>query len=153
MQFVTVFVGDEELGLPLERVRQVVEARPVTRVPSMPPAIRGVANVRGKVVPVVDLATALGITGSDGSRSCFMLVEVAFGDEMLLLALHADAIGQVLEPEEVLPPPTFGARVPLRYLAGMAAVDQRFALLLDLDRTLKPEELLAAARLEGGDGG
>jgi purine-binding chemotaxis protein CheW len=150
MQFVTVFVAGEELGLPVERVREIVETRPITRVPSMPKAIEGVANVRGRVVPVVDLGATLKLSGSAGGRwSCLALVDMELDGEPLLLALHADAIGQVLELEEkqVLPAPTFGTRVRLDYLRGVAASGDRFALLLDLDRVLAPSELLAAAEL------
>jgi purine-binding chemotaxis protein CheW len=157
MQFVTVFVGGEEVGLPIGCVREIVEARPVTRVPSMPAAIRGVANLRGRVVPVVDLAGALRLPRSADDRwSCLAVVEVPFDGEKLQLALHADAIGRVLEVEadRILPPPTFGTRVKLDYLAGMAAVDDRFALLLAVERVLAPAELLAAAELrdEAGRG-
>jgi purine-binding chemotaxis protein CheW len=151
MQFVTVFVGGEEVGLPIEHVREIVEQRPVTRVPSMPGTIRGVTNLRGRVVPVVDLAGALGLDGRAADRwSCFAVVETTFDGEKVLLALHVDAIGRVLETGdgEILPAPTFGTRVRLDYLVGMAAVDDgRFALLLDVARVLSPGELLAAAGL------
>jgi purine-binding chemotaxis protein CheW len=152
MQFVTVFVGGEEVGLPIGCVREIVGHRAVTRVPSMPSAIRGVTNLRGRVVPVVDLAGALRLGGRAAAAdrwSCFAVVEVTFDGEKLLLALHADAIGRVLElgDGELLPPPTFGTRVRLDYLVGMAAVDDRFALLLDIGRVLSPAELLAASSL------
>jgi purine-binding chemotaxis protein CheW len=145
MQFVTVMISGEELGLPIERVREIVEQRPVTQVPSMPPAIRGVANVRGRVVPVVDLAIAFGLPASDRGRwSCMALVEMVLDGEPLTLALEADAIGRVLElgDAELLPPPSFGTRVPLPYLRAVAPAGERFALLLDLDRVLAPAELL-----------
>ena len=150
MQFVTVFVGGEEVGLPIECVREIVEQRPVTRVPSMPRAIRGVTNLRGRVIPVVDLAGALRLPARAADRwSCFAVVEAALDGDKLLLALDADAIGRVLElgDGELLPPPTFGTRVRLDYLVGVAAVDDRFALLLDVARVLSPGELLAAASL------
>ena len=155
MQFVTVFVGGEEVGLPIECVREIVEERAVTRVPSMPSAIRGVTNLRGRVVPVVDLGGALRLGAGAAARgSCFAVVEVTFDGEKLLLALHADAIGRVVDVAELLPPPTFGTRVRLDYLAGIAAVDDRFALVLDVARVLSPGELLAAAGLreEARDG-
>jgi purine-binding chemotaxis protein CheW len=146
MQFVTVRVAGEELGLPIERVREIVAERPITRVPAMPPSIRGVANVRGKVVPVVDLAAHLKLADGVASRwSCLALVEITVEGEPMLLGLHADAIGRVLELDEILPPPSFGARVRLEYLRGVAGVGERFALLLDLDRVLAPSELVAIA--------
>ena len=156
MQFVTVFVGGEEIGLPIDCVREIVEARPVTRVPSMPPAIRGVTNLRRRVVPVVDLAGALRLPGGvDGRWRCFAVVEVPFDGERLQLALEADAIGRVLDvaDDRVLPAPTFGARVRVDYLVGMAAVDERFALLLSVERVLAPGELLAASELGAEAGG
>jgi purine-binding chemotaxis protein CheW len=151
MQFVTVFVGGEEVGLPIDKVREIVEQRPVTRVPSMPATILGVTNLRGRVVPVVDLAGALRLDARAADRwSCFAVVETTFDGDKLQLALHVDAIGRVLEvgDGEVRAPPTFGARVRLDYLVGMVAVDDsRFALLLDVARVLSPGELLAAASL------
>ena len=150
MQFVTVFLGGEEVGLPIDCVREIVEHRPVTRVPSMPSAVRGVTNLRGRVVPVIDLAAVLRLDARAADcRTCFAVVEVAFDGEKLLLALQADAIGRVLDATEaeLLPAPTFGTRVRLDYLRGIAPVDDRFALVLDLDRVLSPGELLAAAHL------
>jgi purine-binding chemotaxis protein CheW len=145
MQFVTVMISGEELGLPIERVREIVEQRAITQVPSMPPAIRGVANVRGRVVPVVDLAIAFALPPvARGRWSCLALVDMVLDGEPLTLALEADAIGRVLELDDaqLLPPPSFGTRVPLPYLRAVAPAGERFALLLDLDRVLAPAELL-----------
>ena len=147
MQFVTVMISGEELGLPIERVREIVGDRPITQVPSMPPAIRGVANVRGRVVPVVDLAVAFGMPPQARGRwSCLALVEMVLDGEPLTLALEADAIGRVLDLDEgqLLPPPSFGTRLPLPYLRAVAPApsNDRFVLLLELDRVLAPSELL-----------
>jgi purine-binding chemotaxis protein CheW len=136
--------------VPLRRVREVIPYDTVTRVPQLPPAIRGVTNLRGSVVPVVDLAVKL--LGSEtpvDRRTCIVLVELvgAAGGEPEPIGIMTEAVGQVLAltDADVLPPPSFGAPVRIEFLAGMGRVGKKFALLLEVDRVLGHEELLAAA--------
>jgi purine-binding chemotaxis protein CheW len=147
-QFLTFQVAGEEYALGVLRVREILEYGVVTRVPLTPPWIRGVFNLRGGVVPVVDLAVKFGVPrGETTPRTCIVIVEASLGGEAALMGLVADAVNQVLElrPEDIEAPPTFGTRVRIDYLLGVAKAEKRFVLLLDIDRVLSSDELLTLA--------
>jgi purine-binding chemotaxis protein CheW len=146
-QALTFRVGEETYAISLLRVREIVEYQTVTRVPTAPPWIRGVTNLRGSVVPVLDLAAKLGLAASPvARRTCIVLVELALHHEETVLGLVVDAVDQVVDltPEDVAPPPAFGTPVHTDYLLGMAKLDGRLALLLDIDQVLTADELLRA---------
>jgi purine-binding chemotaxis protein CheW len=146
-EFLTFFVQGEEYAVPLRRVREVIPYDTVTRVPQLPPAIRGVTNLRGSVVPVIDLAIKLlGIETPVDRRTCIVLVELAGeGDARTPMGLMTEAVGQVLAlaPADVVPPPSFGAPVRTEFLQGMGRLGKKFALLLEIDRLLRADELLS----------
>lgn len=151
-QYLGFSLAGETYAIELLRIREIIEHVPVTRVPGMPPAVLGVINLRGRVVPVVDLAVKLGLGPRPITRwSCFVIVEALLDGERTPLGLLADAVSEVLDlaPGDIEPPPAFGTRTPVDYLLGMGRQDQRFILLLNLDRLLSPDELL---RMVGGAG-
>jgi purine-binding chemotaxis protein CheW len=144
-QVLTFHIGGDTYAIDILRVREIVEYQTVTRVPTAPAWIRGVVNLRGSVVPALDLAVKLGLPGAPvGRRTCIVLVEVELQGEETVLGIIADAVDQVvdLSPADVQPPPSFGARVHPDYLLGLAKLDSRLALLLDIDRILTTDELL-----------
>ncbi len=146
-ELLTFFVQGEEYAVPLTRVREVIPYDTVTRVPQLPPAIRGVTNLRGSVVPVVDLAIKLlGVETPIDKRTCIVLVELAgeTGGASVAMGLMTERVGQVLAlaAEDLVPPPDFGAPVRPEFLQGMGRLGKKFALLLDIDRLLSAEELL-----------
>jgi purine-binding chemotaxis protein CheW len=146
-QYLSFFIAGEECALGILQVREIIEFDTVTRVPGAPPWVRGVTNLRGSVLPVIDLALKLGLPQSaPHRRSCIVVAEVSFQGEKLVLGVLADAIGQVVElgPTEVEPPPAFGAPVRVDYLVGMGRAGKKFILLLDMDRLLSGQELVAA---------
>lgn len=147
-QYLSFFIAGEECALGILQVREIIEYDIVTRVPGAPAWVRGVTNLRGSVLPVIDLALKLGLPASaPHRRSCIVVAEVSYQGEKLVLGVLADAIGQVVElsPGEVEPPPAFGAPVRMDYLVGMGRAGKKFILLLDLDRVLSGQELVAAA--------
>ncbi|HEX5745182.1 MAG TPA: chemotaxis protein CheW [Archangium sp.] len=151
-QYLSFMLAGEEYALGILQVKEIIEYDTVTRVPGTPSWVRGVFNLRGSVVPVVDLAVKLGMAPSTLSRwSCIVVVEVKLGGERVVLGLLADAIGQVmeLEPSAVMPPPSFGTPVPVDYLLGMGRLGtgRKFVLLLDIDKVLSSQEVLAARTL------
>lgn len=149
-QYLSFFIAGEEYALGILQVREIIEYDTVTRIPGAPGWIRGVTNLRGSVLPVIDLAVKFGLPPSAGSRrACIVVAEVAFQGEKLVLGVLADAIGQVLDfgPGEVEPPPAFGAPVHVDYLVGMGRSGKKFVLLLDIDRVLSGQELLATGVL------
>jgi purine-binding chemotaxis protein CheW len=144
-QFLSFYVAGQEYALGILQVREIIEYGVVTRVPATPTWIRGVFNLRGGVVPVVDLAVKFGLpAGEITSRTCIIVVEADLGGETTLMGIVADAVSQVMElrPEDIEAPPPFGTRVRLEYLLGMARADKRFVLLLDIDKILASDELL-----------
>ena len=147
-QFLSFQIAGEEYAARILRVREIIEYGVVTRVPTTPPWVRGVLNLRGGVVPVIDLAVKFGLPpGEITARTCIVIVEVGLGGETALMGVVADAVSQVMEvqPQDVEPPPSFGTRVRIEYLKGMAKADKKFVLLLDIDRVLSSDELVGVA--------
>lgn len=156
-QYLTFLVGAEEYAIGILRVREIIEFGEVTRIPGMPASVLGVINLRGRVVPVVDLATKFAAAQTNGRwRNCVVIVEVVISGENSVVGLVADSVNQVIElrPEEIEPPPALGTRARLEFLEGLGRHGDRFVLILDIDRLLSEEELNAAetavAALEEG---
>jgi purine-binding chemotaxis protein CheW len=144
-QYLGFSLADEQYALELLRIREIIEHVPITRVPGMPPAVLGVINLRGRVVPVVDLAVKLGLGPRPLTRwTCFIIVDALQEGERVPLGLLADSVSEVLDlsAEDIQPPPSFGTRLSVDSLRGVGRQQERFVLLLDLDRLLLPEELL-----------
>ena len=149
-QFLSFSLDGVDYAVAILQVREILQYEPVTRVPSVPRSVRGVINLRGAVVPVVDLSLKFGLPETPISgRTCILIVEARLDGEPSVLGVLADSVSEVLElgPGDVEPPPAFGTRVKVDYLTGMGKVDGRFVLLLDLDRALSADEKDLAARL------
>jgi purine-binding chemotaxis protein CheW len=154
-QYLGFSLAGETYAIELLRIREIIEHVPITRVPGMPPAVLGVINLRGRVVPVVDLAVKMGLGARPITRwTCFVIVEALLEGERTTLGLLADSVSEVLDlgPDDIEPPPAFGTRTPVEYLRGMGRQEQRFILLLDLDRVLSTEELLGLSATPAGGG-
>ncbi len=153
-QHLTFHLAGEEYAIGILRVKEIIEFGVVTKVPGTPPFIRGVINLRGSVVPVVDLAVKFGLPESPVTRrSCIVIVEVELEGEQTVMGVVADAVSQVLDlrPEDIEAPPAFGTRVRVEYLRGLGKLGKKFALILDVDRVLSADDLRAAASLEAPD--
>lgn len=147
--YLTFLLAGEEYAVRVRQAREILEYQPVTTVPTTPGWIRGVMNLRGGVVPVVDLAVKFGLPPTAVTkRTCIVVVEVDLEGEAAVMGVMADAVSQVLDlkPESIEKPPAFGTRVHVDYLVGMTRVGERLALVLDVDRVLSAEELMAAAQ-------
>jgi purine-binding chemotaxis protein CheW len=145
-QYLTFFLGGEEYAVPILRVREVVAYAPPTRVPGVPACIRGVINLHGTVVPLIDLSIKFGHGETRVTRlACIVIVEIELDGEATIMGVLVDEVSQVMElqPGDVEPPPPFGTRVRVEYLVGMVKKGERFALLLDVDRVLSNQELEA----------
>lgn len=124
----------------VERVREIIGLLPITRVPRLPESVRGVVNLRGRVVPVVDLRLRFGLEAVDhGQRTCIIVVQAA-GIE---LGVVVDRVSEVVRiaATDVEEPPRFGAAIDTGYLLGVARHGERVRLLLDVDRAVSPQEL------------
>lgn len=146
-QYLTFFLDGEEYAIGILRVREIIEYGHVTRVPSTPACIRGVVNLRGSVLPVVDLAVKFGLPPIEPTKqTCIVVVEVELDGQQTVLGVLTDAVNQVIELSDsnIQPPPAFGTRVQLEFLRGLGEVESGFVLVLDIDRLLTNDELLAA---------
>ncbi len=150
-QFLSFALAGGQYGLGILKVKEILQFETVTRVPGTPPSVRGVINLRGSVVPVVDLAVKFGLPETPVTKwTCILIVESAFGQEKAVVGIVADAVNAVIElgPDDIEAAPSFGTRVRLEHLLGMGKVDGQFVLLLDLDRVLSAEERELAADVE-----
>jgi len=146
-QYLSFQVAGESYAVGVLQAREIIEFTTVTRVPHAPPAVRGVINLRGSVVPVVDLALKFGLPASGvGRRTCVVIVECTIDGEATVMGVMADAVNHVLDlgPADIEPAPSFGTRVRTEYLKGMGKLDGRFVLLLDMDKLLSAEEAAIA---------
>lgn len=149
-QYLTFFLADEEYAIGIQRVKEIIEYTTVTKVPKVPAWIRGVINLRGSVVPVVDLTMRFGLAERAVSKTtCIVVVEVEQESERTVMGLIADAVNQVIDltPNDIVEPPAFGTQARLDYLIGMGKLGKKFALILNIDRVLNNNELLAVSTL------
>jgi purine-binding chemotaxis protein CheW len=148
-QYLTFLLASEEYAVDVLSVKEIIEYGEVTKVPGTPFHVRGVINLRGSVVPVVDLAVKLGREESPLSRrSCIVIVETGLQQgERVVTGVVADAVNQVIEfsPDDIEPPPAFGTGVRLHYLDGIAKTGASFVLVLNMDSVLSDEAHTAAA--------
>ncbi len=151
-QYLTFFLADEEYAINIQRVKEIIEYTMVTKVPKVPEWIRGVINLRGNVVPVVDLTVRFGLAERPVTKTtCIVIVEVEQDSERTVMGVIADAVNQVIDfaPKDIEEPPAFGTRVRLEYLFGMGKLGKKFALILNIDSVLSNTELLTVSTLQG----
>ncbi len=138
----TFALGSEEYGVPVLKVREIIKMMEITAVPQVPPHVRGVINLRGKVIPVVDLRLKFGLGSQDYTeRTCIVVVEVALGEVNVMMGAIVDAVSEVLTiaPQEVEQTPDFGDGIRTDFLSGVAKVKGGVKILLDLDRVFGGE--------------
>ncbi len=154
VQYLTFFTAGEEYAISIVKVSEIIEYEAVTTVPNTPVWICGVTNLRGRVVPVVDLAAKFGMPASSISKfSCIIVAEVIFQSENLTMGVLADSVSQVIElsADQIEATPPFGTRVKTEYLLGMGALGKKFCLILDIDKVLSADEVLAVTDSVAGD--
>jgi purine-binding chemotaxis protein CheW len=151
-QYVTFSLMGEEYALPIHQVREIIAYEPITAIPSMPPVVRGVMNLRGYVVPVIDLPVKFGLAPTPlGATTYLVVVDPAWSGEIVRLGLVTPELGRVIEigDEDIKPVPDFGTRIQSEYLVGVAQVDGRTVLFLHTERLLSAAEILRLTALEG----
>lgn len=143
-KYLTFRLASEEFGIRVLKVREIMGVQEVTAVPQMPPHIKGVINLRGKVVPVVDLRLKFGLPAAEYTqRTCIIVTQVEGESGAVLIGAIVDGVSEVvnLTPAEIEDTPDFGDGVASRYLLGMAKVKGKVKILLDIDRVLSTQEL------------
>ena len=143
-QFLTFKLGDEVFALDITKVREVLDFTTVTKVPRTPEFMRGVINLRGSVVPVVDLRLKFGMTKTESSvNTCIIITEVTVDNDTTVLGALADSVQEVLdlEPGSIAPAPKIGTKLKTEFITGMGKRDDRFIIILDIDKVFSSDEL------------
>jgi purine-binding chemotaxis protein CheW len=147
-QYLTFMLGGEVFAIGILAIKEIIEYGNLTEVPRMPDFIRGVINLRGAVVPVIDLSSRFGkAPGSVSRRTCIVIIEVRHEGEQHVVGVMVDAVNEVLEipAGEIEPPPSFGAKIRADFIQGMGKVNGKFVILLDVDHVLSMEEMSSLA--------
>ncbi len=152
-QYLTFKLDEETFALDISRVREVLDFTTITRVPRTPEFMRGVINLRGSVVPVVDLRLKFGMSRTERTvNTCVIIVEITLDNETIVLGALADSVQEVmdLEPDNIEPAPAIGTRLRTEFIKGMGKQGDRFVIILDIDRVFSTDELsLVQAREDG----
>ncbi|MES2818494.1 MAG: chemotaxis protein CheW [Pseudomonadota bacterium] len=144
VQHLSFRVRQARYALPIEGVREIIEYGAITAVPMMPPFIHGVINLRGNVVPVLDLAARFGFELTQpGKRTCIVIIELEQDEQQQRIGLVVDAVDAVLDIDarDVEPAPPFGAGIRTDFIAGMARDEQGFTIILDVRRVLSLDDI------------
>lgn len=153
-QYLTFMLGGEMFAIGILGIKEILEYASVTDVPMMPPHIRGVINLRGAVVPVVDLSVRFGREpGKVSKRTCIVIVEIRVADAIQDVGLVVDAVNEVLDihSTDIEPPPAFGARISTDFIAGMGRVNGKFVIVLDVHHVMTDDDLTTLVGVaEGG---
>jgi purine-binding chemotaxis protein CheW len=152
-QYLTFRIGNENYGLELSQTREIIEYSGITEVPLMPNFLRGVINLRGEVVPVIDLAVRLGRKSIEvQKRTCIIVVELQNSEQNHVLGLLADSVSEVIDmnDDNIEDAPSFGANIRADFIQGIAKRDDEFVVLLDANNALSIRELahLVEAQLQ-----
>lgn len=151
-QYLTFMLGGETFAIGILGIKEIIEYHGLTEVPMMPACIRGVINLRGAVVPVLDLAARFGKPSSEVTKkTCIVIVEVQSGEDRHDMGVVVDAVNAVLEipASEIEPPPSFGAKIRSDFIAGMGKVAGKFVILLNVNAVLSTEEIGALGQMAG----
>jgi purine-binding chemotaxis protein CheW len=156
-QYLTFKLDAEVFALDISKVREVLDFTTVTKVPRTPDFMRGVINLRGSVVPVVDLRLKFGMSKTEKTvNTCIIIVEVTLDGETTVLGALADSVQEVMDlgPDQIEPAPKIGTRLKTEFIRGMGKRDNKFVIILDIDKIFSTDELamVQAGQEEGGSG-
>ncbi len=150
-QYLTFELDEEVFALEISKVREVLDYTKVTKVPQTPEFMLGVINLRGSVVPVVDMRLKFDMGGIEKSmNTCIIIVEIEFDGETTILGALADSVQEVMEldPEEIEPPPRIGNRLKTKFIKGMGKRDQQFVIILDIDKVFSADDIAVITGVE-----
>ncbi|HKL48423.1 MAG TPA: chemotaxis protein CheW [Desulfuromonadales bacterium] len=143
-QFLTFNLGEDIFGVEVMQVREILDYTSITRVPQTPEFMLGVINLRGRVVPVVDLRAKFGLPPTEKTRdTCIIVMEIEIEGESTILGAVADSVQEVMDlnEDQIEPPPRIGTRLKTEFIYGMGKREDEFIILLDIDRIFSVGEL------------
>jgi purine-binding chemotaxis protein CheW len=140
-KYLTVLLDQEAYGLAVLKVREIIRLQKITPVPQMPPFVKRVINLRGRVIPIVDLRLKFGLEAVFTDRTCIVVVQVQLTAQLVQMGLIVDGVEEVvnLTDADIEPTPDFGTKIDTSYLLGMAKVKGQVKTLLDIDRVVSPQ--------------
>jgi len=143
-KYLTFTLAEEEYGIGILKIKEIIGMLPITSVPQTPDFVKGVINLRGKVIPVMDLRLRFGMMSIDYTeRTCIIVVEIAGQTGTILVGIVVDAVSEVLniKGDDIEKTPTFGTKLNTEYILGMAKMEGGVKILLDIDQVLSSDEL------------
>jgi purine-binding chemotaxis protein CheW len=143
-KYLTFRLGEEEFGLEILKVQEIIQLQSITRVPRTPDYVRGVINLRGKVIPVVDLRLKFGLLrAQDTERTCIVVVQIRHADGVVVMGTIIDEVREVLDipGASIEDAPSFGASIETEFILGMGKIGQSVKILLDIDKVLSGQEI------------
>ena len=143
-KYLTFSLAEEEYGIGILRIKEIIGMMPITTIPQTPEFVKGVINLRGKVIPVVDLRLRFGMGSIDYTeRTCIIVVEIDAQAGTVMIGIVVDAVSEVLniKAEDIEDTPTFGTKLNTEYILGMAKMEGSVKILLDIGRVLTGEEI------------
>jgi purine-binding chemotaxis protein CheW len=147
-QYLTFKLADEVFALDVVKIKEILEYTTVTKVPQTPDFMRGVINLRGCVVPVIDLRLKFGMTATEQTiNTCIIVAEVDMEGETILLGALADSVQEVndMEPDQIEAAPHIGTRLNTDFIKGMGKKEGNFVMILDIDKVFSSDELTSFA--------
>jgi purine-binding chemotaxis protein CheW len=146
-KYLTVAIDNEVYGIAVLKVREIIRLQKVTPVPQLPEFVKGVINLRGRVIPIIDLRIRFGMKADITERTCIVVVQVASGDRNIQMGVIVDSVEEVanLSKDQIEPTPDFGVRIDTAYLLGMAKTNGRVLMLLEIDRVITADEMRAVS--------
>ncbi len=150
-QYLTFKLGEEIFAMDVSHVREILEFNTITKVPKTPDYMRGVINLRGSVVPVLDMRLKFGMSETIKTvNTCVVVVEVVIEGETIVIGALVDSVQEVfeLDPEQIEPPPRIGMQIKTDFIKGMGKRDDHFIIILDIDRLFSSEELACVEDLK-----
>lgn len=151
-QYLTFQLAEEVFAVEVAKVREILEFTSITKVPQTPDFMRGVINLRGSVVPVMDMRLKFGLPETEKTvNTCIIVVEVDHEGETIIIGALADSVQEVfeLEPDQVEPAPRIGTKLNTDFILGMGKHDGQFIMILDIDRTFTGDEIVTAGAVSG----
>jgi purine-binding chemotaxis protein CheW len=143
-KYLTFTLAEEEYGIGILKIKEIIGMLPITSVPQTPDFVKGVINLRGKVIPVIDLRLRFGIGEIDYTeRTCIIVVEIDSQAGTVLIGIVVDSVSEVLnvKGDDIADTPTFGTKLDTEYILGMAKMEGGVKILLDIDRVLSANEV------------
>lgn len=146
VQYLTFKLADEIFALDVAKVREILEYTNITKIPQTPEFMRGVINLRGSVVPVIDMRLKFGLSATEQTiNTCIIVAEVTLDGDTTVLGALADSVQEVveMEPEQIEPAPHIGTRLNTAFIKGMGKHEEHFVMILDIDRVFSDSEMAA----------